>query len=192
MLGCAAVVTVPAVVAAPVNAPTNVVEVTLDSPVTVVVVVPSARVVLPNITFEFASLACASVPLAILDAFIPVIDDPLPEKELALTKLTQEICDPAPDIVICAFATKVNPVNEVLTDVIFGWAAVVTVPAVVALVAAPLSAPTNVVAVIELFDKLAVRPVLVSSAIFPVAAFAKMRKLFPVPAATLMKSARFA
>jgi hypothetical protein len=120
MLPCAFVVTEPAVVAAPVNAPTNVVDVTLDSPAIVVVVVPNARVVLPNITFEFANLACASVPLAILDAFIPVIDDPLPEKELALTKLTPAICDPAPDIVICAFATKVNPANEVLTEVIFG------------------------------------------------------------------------
>jgi hypothetical protein len=76
--------------------------------------------VLPNVNVLFASLACASVPLAILDAFIPVIDDPLPEKELALTKLTPEICDPAPDIVICAFATKVNPANEVLTEVILG------------------------------------------------------------------------
>ena len=68
-------------------------------------------------------------------AFNADIDEPLPEKELALTKLTPEICDPAPDIVICAFATKVNPLNEVLTEVILGCAAVVTVPAVVALVA---------------------------------------------------------
>ena len=81
---------------------------------------------------------------------------------------------------------------NVPTLVMFGCAAVVTVPAVVALVAAPLNAPTNVVAVIELFDRLAVRPVLVSSATLPVAAFAKMRKLFPVPAATPMKSATFA
>ena len=65
-------------------------------------------------------------------------------------------------------------------------------PAVVALVAAPDSAPTNVVAVIELFDRLAVKPVLVSSAILPVAAFAKTMKLFPVPDATLMKSATLA
>ncbi len=81
---------------------------------------------------------------------------------------------------------------SVPTDVMLGWAAVVTVPAVVALVAAPLSAPTNVVAVIELFDRLAVRPVLVSSVMLPVAAFAKIRKLLPVPAATLIKSATFA
>jgi hypothetical protein len=57
ILGCAAVVTVPAVVAAPVSAPTNVVDVTLVSPVTVVVVVPSAKVVFPKITFEFARRA---------------------------------------------------------------------------------------------------------------------------------------
>ena len=74
----------------------------------------------------------------------------------------------------------------------FGCAAVVTVPAVVALVAAPDREPTNVVAVIELFDKLAVRPVLVSSATLPVAAFAKTMKLFPVPAATLVKSVTLA
>ena len=81
---------------------------------------------------------------------------------------------------------------SVPTLVMLGWAAVVTVPAVVALVAAPLKAPTKVVAVIELFDKLAVKPVLVNSVMLPVAAFAKIRKLFPVPAATLIKSATFA
>jgi hypothetical protein len=78
ILGCAAVVTVPAVVAAPVNAPTKVVDVTLDSPATVVVVVPSAKVVLPKITFEFANLACASVPLEILLALSAVSAEPLP------------------------------------------------------------------------------------------------------------------
>ena len=58
----------------------------------------------------------------------------------------------------------------------------------VALVAAPDNAPTNVVAVIELFDKLAIKPVLVNSVMLPVAAFANIIKLFPVPAATIMKS----
>ena len=72
--------------------------------------------------------------------------------------------------------------------VMLGCAAVVTVPAVVALVAAPLNAPTNVVAVIELADRLAVIPVLVTSDTLPVAAFANTRKLFPVPAATVIKS----
>jgi hypothetical protein len=120
MLGCAAVVTVPAVVAAPLNEPTNVVDVTLDNPATVVTVEPSVNAVLPNVTLAFANLACASVPLEILLAFSAVSDEPLPEKRVALTKLTPEICDPAPDIVICAFATKVNPLNEVLTEVILG------------------------------------------------------------------------
>ena len=72
----------------------------------------------------------------------------------------------------------IAPVTPKLVNVpvlvIFGCAAVVTVPAVVALVAAPLRAPTNVVAVIELFDKLASKPVLVTSATLPVAAFAKI------------------
>ncbi len=94
ILGWAAVVTVPAVVAlvaAPVNAPTKVVDVTLDKPATVVVVPPNVKVVLPNVIVLFASLACANVPLEILVAFNADIDDPLPEKELALTKLTPEI-----------------------------------------------------------------------------------------------------
>jgi hypothetical protein len=128
IFGWAAVVTVPAVVAAPVNEPTNVVDVTLVRPATVVVVLPKARVVLPKITFEFANLACASVPLAILFAFIPVIDDPLPEKKPALTKLAPVICELAPDNVIFPLAANVNPVNEVLTEVMLGCAAVVNVP----------------------------------------------------------------
>ena len=122
IFGCAAVVTVPAVVAAPLSAPVNVVALTL------------------------------------------------------------------PALILPVTANEPN----VPTLVILGCAAVVTVPAVVALVAAPLNAPTNVVAVIELFDKLAVSPVLVSSATLPVAAFAKTRKLFPVPAATLILSATLA
>ena len=178
ILPCALVVTEPAVVAAPVNAPTNVVDVTLDKPVTVVVVVPSARVVLPKITFEFASLACARVPLEILLAFNAVSAEPLPVKI------------PVFAVNAAAVTVPLTPSDvNVPTDVIFGCAFVVTVPAVVA---APDNAPTNVVAVIELFDRLAVRPVLVSSVTLPVAAFANMRKLFPVPAATLIKSATFA
>jgi hypothetical protein len=49
---------------------------------------------------------------------------------------------------------------NVPTDVILGCAAVVTVPAVVALVAAPLNAPTKVVAVILALPKLALMLVL--------------------------------
>jgi hypothetical protein len=65
MLGCAFVVTVPAVVAAPVNAPTNVVDVTLVKPATVVTVVPSVSAVLPKVTAALAKRACAKVPLEI-------------------------------------------------------------------------------------------------------------------------------
>jgi hypothetical protein len=60
MLGCAAVVTVPAVVAdvaAPVSAPTNVVLVTLVSPATVVTVLPNVSAVLPSVVAELASRA---------------------------------------------------------------------------------------------------------------------------------------
>ena len=56
--------------------------------------------------------------------------------------------------------------------VMFGCAAVVTVPAVVALVAAPDNEPTNVVAVIELLAKLELMPALVNSATLPVVALA--------------------
>ena len=77
------------------------------------------------------------MPLAMLFAFIPVIDDPLPEKKPALTKLAPVICELAPDNAIFPLAANVNPANEVLTEVIFGCAAVVTVPAVVAVVAVP-------------------------------------------------------
>jgi hypothetical protein len=51
----------------------------------------------------------------------------------------------------------------------FGCALVVTVPAVVAEVAAPLNAPTNVVAVIELFARLALMPVLITADELPFA-----------------------
>ena len=60
IFGCAAVVTVPAVVAldaAPVNAPTNVVLVTLVNPATVVTVLPNVNAVLPNVTDALANLA---------------------------------------------------------------------------------------------------------------------------------------
>ena len=81
MLGCALVVTEPAVVALvaePVNAPTNVVDVTLASPAIVFVVLPSASVVLPNIIFEFANLVCANVPVEILLALSAANALPLP------------------------------------------------------------------------------------------------------------------
>jgi hypothetical protein len=60
ILGCAAVVTVAAVVAlvaAPVNEPTNVVLVTLVRPATVVTVAPSVSAVDPNVTAALANRA---------------------------------------------------------------------------------------------------------------------------------------
>ena len=57
ILPWAAVVTDPAVVAAPVSAPTNVVDVTLVKPATVVTVLPNVSAVLPKVTLAFANLA---------------------------------------------------------------------------------------------------------------------------------------
>ena len=88
MLPCAAVITVPAVVALPVNAPTNVVLVTLVNPATVVIVEPKVNAVLPNVTLALASLACASVPEETLLAFNAVNELPLPEKTLPASLLT--------------------------------------------------------------------------------------------------------
>jgi hypothetical protein len=118
MLGCAAVVTVPAVVAAPVNAPTNVVLVTLDSPATVVTVAPKVSAVLPNVTAALANLACARVPELIFVALMLVTLAPEPFN--VPTKLPLEV--------LPVTAKLLN----VPTEVIFGCAAVVTVPAVVA------------------------------------------------------------
>ena len=126
IFGCAAVVTVPAVVAAPDRVPTKFVEVTLDKPATVVTVLPNVSVVLPNVTLAFASLACASVPVEMLLAFNAVSAEPLP-----LTLVN------TPDVALM-FPAATFPVTfklvSVPTDVILGCAAVVTVSAVVALV----------------------------------------------------------
>jgi KUP system potassium uptake protein len=78
ILLCAAVVTVPAVVAAPVNAPTNVVEVTLVSPATVVTVAPRVSAVLPSVTAALAKRACVKVPVEMLVALIDVTLAPDP------------------------------------------------------------------------------------------------------------------
>ena len=59
-------------------------------------------------------------------------------------------------------------------------------PAVVALVAAPLNAPTNVVAVIELFAKFEVIPAVVHSATLPVVALANTTYPVPVPGAVTL------
>jgi hypothetical protein len=203
MLGCAAVVTVPAVVAlvaAPLRAPTNVVAVMLELPKLALMPVLITALELPfallvlnvgytvvavevfcnNADAFVAAVALATVPVTLAPA-IALRPLPLPVNTPVLAVNAEAVTVPLTP----------NDVN-VPTDVMLGCAAVVTVPAVVALVAAPLNAPTNVVAVIELFDKLAMSPVLVSSVMLPVAAFANMRKLLPVPAATLIKSATFA
>ena len=118
ILGCAAVVTVPAVVAAPVNVPTNVVLVTLLKPVIVVTVVPRVNVVLPKVTAALANLVCAKVPELMLLALMLVMLAPDPLS--VPTKL--------PEVILPVTASAVN----VPTDVMLGCAAVVTVPAVVA------------------------------------------------------------
>ena len=204
ILGCAAVTTVPAVVALPLNAPTKVVAVIelFDRLAMRPVLVSSA--IFPDAAFakirklfpvpataltKSATFACATFKFATRVVDVTVNGAvPVATFEIKVLAVMLPAVAKLPDVVVPVTPSEVS----VPTEVIFGCAAVVTVPAVVALVAAPLNAPTNVVAVIELFDKLAVRPVLVNSVILPVAAFAKRRKLFPVPAATLMKSATFA
>ena len=137
----------------------------------------------------FGCAAVVTVPAVVAALTVPVTLAPAScDRPLPLPVNT-----PVFDVMFAAVTVPLTPkLVNVPTDVMLGCAAVVTVPAVVALVAAPLNAPTKVVAVIELLDKLAMRPVLVTSAIFPVAAFAKIMKLFPVPAATLILSATFA
>jgi hypothetical protein len=85
--------------------------------------------VLPNTTFEFASLACASVPVETLLAFSAVSAEPLPVKIPVLAVKAEAVTVPLTPRLV-----------SVPTEVMFGCAAVVTVPAVVALVAAPLNA----------------------------------------------------
>jgi len=83
-------------------------------------------------------------------------------KKLAVTKLPRLAL---PDVILPVTVKLVN--DPVL--VIFGCAAVVTVPAVVALVAAPDKAPINVVAVIDALPKLALIPVLITADELPFA-----------------------
>ena len=74
------------------------------------------------------------------------------------------------DVNVLAVTVPLTPNDvNVPTEVMFGWAAVVTVPAVVAEVAAPLNAPTNVVAVIDALPKLALIPVLITALELPFA-----------------------
>ena len=122
MVTVAAVV---ALVAAPVNAPTNVVEVTLVNPATVVTVEPNVSAVLPSVTYALANLACASVP------------------ELMLVALIEVTLAPDPLSVAIMLAPLILPVTAKLpsvpTEVMFVCAAVCKVP--VKLVATTAVAP---------------------------------------------------
>ena len=176
-----------AVVAAPLNAPTNVVAVIelfdklaikpvlVNSDILPVAAFAKIRKLFPVPAATLilsARLARATYKLGTTVVLVTV-NGAIPVATLLTKKLA--VMFPAvaklPLVVVAVTASDDN----VPTLVMFGCAFVVTVPAVVALVAAPLNAPTNVVAVIELFDKLAIRPVLVNSDILPVAAFAKIR-----------------
>ena len=175
-----------------VNAPGKLVLPVVSSIVAVLIKVENAPVYCLT---KIGSLPSSAVDISTNPALVAVPPTKIRKKSLSATLAIRMFALAVPaKVTPNAFAPvdviapdDVYPVN-VPTLVMFGCAAVVTVPAVVALVAAPDKAPTNVVAVIELFDRLAVKPVLVTSDTLPVAAFAKMRKLFPVPAATVIKS----
>jgi hypothetical protein len=118
---------VAAVVAAPVNAPTNVVDVTLVNPATVVTVDPSVSAVLPNVTVALAKRACANVPVEMLLAFSAVSAEPFPDTLVKspfvpLTRVPLTL----PDV---TFPVTDNDPN-VPTEVIFVCAAVVSVPTI--------------------------------------------------------------
>ena len=123
ILGCAAVVTVPAVVAAPVRAPTNVVDVTLVSPATVVTVAPSVSVVDPSVTAALANLACAKVPLEILSALIleTLAPDPLsvPTKlPLVVLPVTAKLVSVPTEVMLVCAAVLMVPVSVVAVTVV--------------------------------------------------------------------------
>ena len=110
ILGCAAVVTVPAVVAAPVNAPVNAVADTLLNPVMVVTVAPSVSGVDPSVTDALAKRACAKVPDEMLVALI--LDTLAPDPLSVPTKLPPVMLPEADTLaaVTAADVTKLPPV----------------------------------------------------------------------------------
>ncbi len=190
ILGCAAVVTVPAVVAL-------VALVALDTvPVTLAPAIALRPLPLPvNIPVLAVNATAVTVPLTPSDVRVPtlvifgwaaVVTVPAVVALVALVALATVPVTFAPAIALRPEPLPVNTpvlaVNaeavtvpltpsdvRVPTEVILGCAAVVTVPAVVALVAAPLSAPTKVVAVIEALPKLALMPVLMTALELPFA-----------------------
>ena len=104
-------------------------------------------------TLPFAETSTLLLPFTIelpALAVIPVNKLPLPVKKLAVTKLPKLAL---PDVMLPVTATLVS----VPTDVIFGCAAVVTVPAVVAALTVPDTlAPATLFAVVAYVAKLAV------------------------------------
>ena len=79
----------------------------------------AAVVTVPAVVAVVAVVALDTVPVT-LAPVIELSPLPLPEIKLALTKLAPVICDAEPLIVMLPLAANVRPVNEVLTDVMFG------------------------------------------------------------------------
>jgi hypothetical protein len=90
---------------------------------------------------------------------------PVATLEVSVLATTAEVAFKLPALALPVTASEVN----VPTDVMLGCAAVTTVPAVVAF---PLSAPTNVVAVMLALAKLALIPVLITAELLPFALLA--------------------
>jgi len=198
IFGCALVVTVPAVVAAPDNAPTNVVAVIDALPKLALILVLITADEFPfadeveNVGYTvvdvdvFCNNADAFVALVALDT-VPVTLAPTNELNPLALPVNTPVFAVNAGAVIVPLEFKLVKVPVL---VIFGCALVVTVPAVVA---APDNAPTKVVAVIALFAKFIDIPELANSAIFPVVALAPIIYAVPVPGAvTLIKSATLA
>ena len=101
--------------------------------------------------------AAALVALPALTAYVALATVPVTlAPTIELNPLPLPVNTPVFAVNATAVTVPLTPkLGNVPTLVIFGCAFVVTVPAVVALVAAPLNAPTNVVAVIAPFAKLA-------------------------------------
>ena len=168
MLGCAAVTTVPAVVALPLKAPTNVVAVILELPKLALIPVLTTALELPlallvlNVgnTDVAVEVFCKRAEALVADVALATVPVTFPPA-IALSPLPLPVNIPVLAVNATAVTVPFTPSDvSVPTEVILGCAAVVTVPAVVALVAAPLNAPTNVVAIIAPFARLALNAVL--------------------------------
>ena len=124
-------------------------------------------------------LPTCKVAVTLPNVPLPVADTMPPVTKLPAVTLPVAVINPAvPKLPTLAFPDTETAVN-VPTLVILGCAFVVTVPAVVALVAAPLNAPTNVVAYNAPLLVLATKTELAVSVTFPVSAFANIRYALP-------------